>query len=69
MRKQTRRPRFQIYQDRGKKWRWRLRAANGAVIADGSEGYDSKRGARKALDRVVDASESAALIDAQERAR
>lgn len=33
-------------------WYWRLRAANGEIIADGSEGYDSKGNAKKAVSRV-----------------
>lgn len=57
--------RFEIYQDYSwsqdevgpvklyNDWYWRLRAANGRIIADGSEGYASKSGVRKALRRLM----------------
>lgn len=32
---------FEVYRDRAGKYRWRLRAANGEIIAS-SEGYSSK---------------------------
>jgi uncharacterized protein YegP (UPF0339 family) len=38
-----RRPKFELYKDRRGEFRWRLRAANGRVIADGAEGYKTKR--------------------------
>lgn len=33
-------------------WYWRLRAANGKIVADGSEGYSSKSAAKAAVRRV-----------------
>lgn len=33
---------FQLYQDKGGKFRWRLRARNSKIIADGGEGYVHK---------------------------
>ena len=30
---------FELYRDRKKLWRWRLRARNGKVIADSAESY------------------------------
>ena len=32
----------EIYRDKGKQWRWRMRAANGNIIANGGEGYKNK---------------------------
>lgn len=29
----------EIYKDQGQDWRWRLRAANGKIVADSAEGY------------------------------
>jgi uncharacterized protein YegP (UPF0339 family) len=33
-------------------WYWRLRARNGRIVADGAEGYASKRNAIRAVRRV-----------------
>lgn len=33
---------FQIYKDSAGQWRWRLRAANGEIIAISSESYVQK---------------------------
>jgi hypothetical protein len=33
-------------------WYWRLRAHNGKIVADGSEGYASRGNARRAARRV-----------------
>lgn len=30
---------FQVYRDKGEQYRWRLRAGNHRIIADGGEGY------------------------------
>ncbi len=55
-------PHFDIYQDKGGDWRWRLRARNGRIVADSAEGYASKRNAHRAvtttLDTVAEASAS-----------
>src|SRR5438309_1489401 len=37
----------EYYQDKGKEWRWRLKATNGVEMARSSEGYDTKAGAEK----------------------
>jgi uncharacterized protein len=47
--------RIRIYQGVNRDWFWRLIAANGKTIADGSEGYRSKSGCRKAVKRARDA--------------
>lgn len=41
-------PRFEAYQDHKHEWRWRLRAANGLIVADSAEGYDKKGNAIRA---------------------
>ena len=43
----------EIYEDRGGNWRWRLRHDNGNVIADGGEGYSSRRALEAAVDRLT----------------
>ncbi len=45
---------FEIYRDNADEWRWRLRHRNGRIIADGGEGYASRRNAVEAVDRVRD---------------
>jgi uncharacterized protein YegP (UPF0339 family) len=46
-----RKPWFEIYPS-ADRWWWRLRAANGRIIADGSEGYDSRRNVLRAIATV-----------------
>ena len=41
--------RFEIFPDRSGKWRWRLRAANGRIVADSAQGYSTRTGARRAV--------------------
>jgi len=43
---------FEIYEDRGEEYRWRLRARNGETVADSGEGYTRRAEARAAVDRV-----------------
>jgi len=49
---------YEVYQDSADEWRWRLIHKNGRILADGGEGYDSRSGARDAVDRVRTALES-----------
>jgi uncharacterized protein YegP (UPF0339 family) len=35
--------RFVIWKDADGQWRWTLRARNGRIVADSSEGYRSRR--------------------------
>ncbi|ELZ22684.1 hypothetical protein C475_16321 [Halosimplex carlsbadense 2-9-1] len=44
--------RFELYEDAGEQWRWRLRHRNGNVIADGSQGYTRKHNAQKGMQSV-----------------
>lgn len=45
-------PVFEVYQDRGGEWRWRLVVPNGNIIADSGEGYSSKQGAKRGIESV-----------------
>lgn len=44
----------QIYEDLEGQWRWRAVAANGRIIADGAEGYDSAENVARAIKTVVE---------------
>jgi uncharacterized protein YegP (UPF0339 family) len=43
---------FEIYEDAGEEWRWRLRSRNGNTLGDSGEGYGSRRQAEEAVVRV-----------------
>jgi uncharacterized protein len=43
---------FHIYKDSTGEWRWRLKAANGKIVADSGEGYPSKQSCRNGIDLV-----------------
>jgi uncharacterized protein YegP (UPF0339 family) len=43
---------FEIYEDAGGQWRWRLRHRNGNIIADSGQGYASRSGAEEAINGV-----------------
>ncbi|HWN08410.1 MAG TPA: DUF1508 domain-containing protein [Pyrinomonadaceae bacterium] len=34
---------FHIYKDQANEYRWRLKAANGRILADSGEGYTTKQ--------------------------
>ena len=43
---------FELFEDAGEEWRWRLRHDNGNVIGDSGQGYTSKSNAKRACSRV-----------------
>ena len=43
---------FEVYQDAAKEYRWRLKAANGAILATAGQGYKAKADCRKGVDRI-----------------
>jgi uncharacterized protein YegP (UPF0339 family) len=43
---------FHIYKDNKGEWRWRLKAANGRIIADSGEGYSTEQECEADIDRV-----------------
>lgn len=43
---------FHVYKDRNGEWRWRLKSANGNIIADSGEGYTSKHNCKHGVDLV-----------------
>jgi uncharacterized protein YegP (UPF0339 family) len=54
--------RFEIYRERANEWRWRLKAANGRIVGDSGEGYDSESNARRAATQAR-ASIASARVD------
>lgn len=50
-----REPRFEYFQETGKRrqWRWRLKAANGKILCDCAEGFPTKAHARRNARRTM----------------
>lgn len=45
-------PKFEIYKDTAGKFRWRLKAPNGEIIASSGEAYESKDSCRNGVQSV-----------------
>ena len=43
---------FEIYQDNAKDYRWRLKSANGAILATSGQGYKAKADCKNGVDRI-----------------
>lgn len=43
---------FEVYADSGGKYRWRLRASNGQVVATSGESFASKANAKAAAENI-----------------
>lgn len=56
---------FEVYADKAGKFRFRLKAGNGEVVATG-EAYESKAAAKKGCDAVKRAAASAEVVDLTE---
>jgi uncharacterized protein YegP (UPF0339 family) len=54
---------FHIYKDYKGEWRWRLKAANGRVLADSGESYRTKAACREGVDLVKGATGSPVVED------
>ena len=54
-------PRFEVFKDRKKQWRFRLRARNGKIIAQ-SEAYASKRNAIFGIESIQDCASDAIIL-------
>ena len=50
---------FELYEDKGGEYRWRLRYRNGNIIADSGEGYASRSNAVEAVTGVKENAPSA----------
>ncbi|WP_030058345.1 MULTISPECIES: YegP family protein [Streptomyces] len=53
---------FEVHQDSGGKYRFRLKAGNGEIVATG-QGYASKEAAHKGVDAVQRAAVGASVVD------
>jgi uncharacterized protein YegP (UPF0339 family) len=58
-----RKPKFEVYQDNKREWRWRLKAANGRIVAVG-EGHTRKRDAERAARMVAETAGKAEVVEA-----
>lgn len=55
---------FNVYQDQGGSWRWRLRAGNNEIVAVSGEGFSSKQAAIGGCEAVQRACDGAAVEEA-----
>jgi uncharacterized protein YegP (UPF0339 family) len=53
---------FEVYKDRAGKFRFRLKASNGQIVASG-EGYESKAAAKKGCESVQNAAAGASIVE------
>jgi uncharacterized protein YegP (UPF0339 family) len=54
---------FEVYEDRSGKFRFRLKASNGQVVASG-EAYETKAAAWKGCESVQKAADGASVVEA-----
>lgn len=55
-------PKYEIYKDAAQKFRWRLKAPNGEIIATG-EAYESKDSCKKGIESVKANAFKATVVD------
>jgi uncharacterized protein YegP (UPF0339 family) len=55
---------FEVYKDRAGKYRFRLKASNGQVVATG-EAYETKASALKGCESVRKAAEGAPIVETE----
>lgn len=55
---------FEVYQDRAGKFRFRLKSSNGQVVATG-QGYETKAAAKKGCESVLRAADGAPIEEVQ----
>jgi uncharacterized protein len=53
---------FEVYEDRAGKFRFRLKASNGQVVASG-EAYETRAAAKKGCESVQKAAEGAPIVE------
>ncbi|TQQ82551.1 DUF1508 domain-containing protein [Halonotius terrestris] len=54
---------FEVYEDNAGEYRFRVESANGNILADSGEGYDSKSGAEDAVEKVKEYAPDADTLD------
>lgn len=55
---------FEVYEDRSGKHRFRLKAGNGEIVASG-EAYESKSAAKKGCESVTNAAQGASIVEVE----
>lgn len=55
---------FEVYEDRAGKYRFRLKASNGEVVASG-EAYETKSSAKQGCEAVQRAANGAAVVEVE----
>ena len=55
---------FEIYKDKAGKWRFRLKATNGQIVASG-EAYESKSNAKEGCEAVKRAASGAKVVEVE----
>ncbi len=53
---------FHVYKDRAGEWRWRLRVATGAIIADSGEGYVNRSDCLRGIQLVKSGASTAEIV-------
>jgi uncharacterized protein YegP (UPF0339 family) len=53
---------FERYKDKADEWRWRLKAKNGKIIADSSEGYKNLADCDAMINKIKQHGSSANVI-------
>ncbi|RNL63670.1 DUF1508 domain-containing protein [Nocardioides marmoriginsengisoli] len=53
---------FEVYEDKAGKYRFRLKAGNGEVVASG-EAYETKAGAKAGCEAVQRAADGASIVE------
>ncbi len=56
-------PKFEIFKDAAEKFRWRLKAPNGEIIASSGEAYESKDSCKKGIQSVKTNATKAEIAD------
>ena len=55
---------FELFEDKKGKWRFRLKSANGEIVAQ-SEAYDSRKNAKRGIKDFLATAAEAAIEDAK----
>lgn len=55
---------FEVYKDAKGEYRWRMKSANGQIIATGGEGYTSKSGVENGIAAVQRDAPGAEVVEA-----
>src|SRR5262245_14601592 len=54
---------FEVYEDKGKDYRWRLKASNGQIVAAANKGYKDKADCEKVVDAIKKGVNKAEVVE------